>query len=182
MFFLNFHLLSEGGNDESNLCFLSLLCDLWSIALINAGHAPAQPSNPKENYMSEYSSANKDSRQPITNELTESIKEKEVRSLLRTDPEIIPKNLIGMGFTYRHDWGERHGNWKLTLNWNAISCHSRVFVSASEFGGGNQCGLTGGARYTVHNVSPQNGSVTVWVNIEWDSDIQLHLDYLVINP
>jgi hypothetical protein len=40
----------------------------------------------------------------------------------------------------------------------------------------------GAARYTVHNVSPQNGVVSVWLEIAWDSDIRVHLDYLVVNP
>ena len=91
-------------------------------------------------------------------------------------------NLFGTGWTYRHDWGNRKGPWKLTLNSASINCNSRVFVSASEFGGGEQCAFTGSARYTVHNVSPTNGSVTVWVNIEWDSPIRLRLDYLIVNP
>jgi hypothetical protein len=29
---------------------------------------------------------------------------------------------------------------------------------------------------------PENGGVTVWVNIEWSSPIQLFVDYLIINP
>ena len=36
--------------------------------------------------------------------------------------------------------------------------------------------------YTVHNVAPRAGGVDIWVNIEWDSDIRIYVDYLVINP
>lgn len=84
---------------------------------------------------------------------------------------------------YRHDWGNLHGQWILNLNWGAINCNSLVFVSASEFSGGDQqCDFIGAARYTVHNVSPHNGQVSVWLEVEWNSDIRVHLDYLVINP
>jgi hypothetical protein len=93
-----------------------------------------------------------------------------------------PQDLSGTGFTYRCDWGNKCHDWKLTLNWGAINCNSRVFVSAHEFGGGDQCAFVGGARYTVHNVAPGNGFVTVWITIEWDSNIRVRLDYLVINP
>lgn len=125
-----------------------------------------------------------DSRQSQKNERTESVKHEHVKPLPGTTPPaaITPQNLAGTGFTYRHDWGNLHGQWILNLNWNAITCNSRVFVSASEFGGGDQCDFTGAARYTVHNVSPHAGTVTVWVEVEWNSDIRLHVDYLVVNP
>jgi hypothetical protein len=117
-----------------------------------------------------------DSRHAVSNELSQPVKEKEVRSLFPSAPDAAAQGLAGTGFTYRHDWGNKHGQWKLNLNWGAINCNSRVFVSASEFSGGNQCDFMGAARYTVHNVSPQNGVVSVWLEIAWDSDIRVHLD------
>src|SRR4051812_29991362 len=85
------------------------------------------------------------------------------------------EELVGQGFTYQHNWGARNGQIRLTLNWGAITANSRVFVSISE-------GHVGAARYTLHNVVPENGRVTIWVNIEWGSPIQLYADYLIINP
>ena len=129
--------------------------------------------------------SSRDSRPLPSNEVIEAAKEHEVSSLFKTAKAgegVSAEELIGTGFTYRHDWGNRHGQWKLTLNWSAINCNSRVFVSICEFGGGNQCGFVGAARYTVHNVAPFNGGVTVWINTEWNSDIRVHFDYLVINP
>src|SRR5262245_46047125 len=32
---------------------------------------------------------------------------------------VSPEELSGTGFTYRHDWGNLHGGWKLTLNWGS---------------------------------------------------------------
>jgi hypothetical protein len=127
----------------------------------------------------------RDSRPLPSNEVIEAAKEHEVSPLFKTAQAgegVSAEELRGTGFTYRHDWGSRHGQWKLTLNWGAINCNSRVFVSICEFGGGAQCGFVGSARYTVHNVAPFNGGVTVWINIEYNSDIRVHFDYLVVNP
>jgi hypothetical protein len=83
------------------------------------------------------------------------------------------------GYTYRHDWGFRNGQWKLTLNWCAISPSSKVYVSISEADSvGNP--FVGNARYTVHNVAPASCSVTTWVNVEWGSPIRLIANYTVL--
>jgi hypothetical protein len=92
--------------------------------------------------------------------------------------------LSGTGFTYRHDWGARRGEWLLRLNWDVIQPPSRVFVAIGEGvpGGPNAGKFIGAARYTVHNVAARWNGVDVWVNIEWSSDISLYVDYLIINP
>jgi hypothetical protein len=92
--------------------------------------------------------------------------------------------LAGAGFTYRHNWGARRGQWTLRLNWAAVTPQSRVLVSIGEgTAGGPDAGkFIGAARYTVHNVAPRAGGVDIWVNIEWSSDILLYVDYLVVNP
>ncbi|WP_338760503.1 hypothetical protein [Massilia sp. METH4] len=92
--------------------------------------------------------------------------------------------LSGTGFTYRHDWGPRRGQWRLSLNWTAVGPQSHVFVSIGEgAAGGPDAGkFVGSARYTLHNVAPRPGGVDIWVDIEWGSDIPLYVDYLVVNP
>ena len=92
--------------------------------------------------------------------------------------------LSGTGFTYRHNWGLRRGQWILRLNWGSVSPQSRVFVSIGEgAAGGPDAGkFIGSARYTVHNVAPRAGGVDIWVNVEWSADILLYADYLVVNP
>jgi hypothetical protein len=92
--------------------------------------------------------------------------------------------LSGTGFTYRHDWGVRRGQWKLRLNWGDVGPRSQVFVSIGEgTGSGPDDGkFIGGARYTLHNVAPRAGGADIWVNIEWNSNIRLYVDYLVVNP
>lgn len=92
--------------------------------------------------------------------------------------------LSGTGFTYRHNWGARRGQWVLRLNWSAIGPRSRVLVAIGEgAAGGPDAGkFIGSARYTVHNVAPRAGGVDIWVDVEWSSDILLYVDYLVVNP
>jgi hypothetical protein len=92
--------------------------------------------------------------------------------------------LTGAGFTYRHNWGARRGQWTLRLNMAGVTALSRVFVSIGEGSApGPDAGkFIGAARYTVHNVAPRAGGVDIWVNIEWSSDILLYVDYLVVNP
>ena len=92
--------------------------------------------------------------------------------------------LSGSGFTYRHNWGLRRGQWTLRLNLAGVTPRSLVFVSIGEgVAGGPDAGkFIGAARYTLHNVAPRAGGVDIWVNIEWGADILLYADYLVINP
>lgn len=92
--------------------------------------------------------------------------------------------LSGNGFTYRHDWGLRRGQWVLRLNWDQIGARSQVFVAIGEGApGGPDAGkFIGSARYTLHNVAPRAGGVDIWVDIAWSADIPLYVDYLIVNP
>ena len=115
-------------------------------------------------------------------EVSQSAEQAAVRPLMgAASPE---PALTGTGFTYRHNWGPRRGQWTLRLNWGAVNPRSRILVSIGEgAGGGPDDGkFIGGARYTLHNVAPRAGGVDIWVNIEWSSDILLYVDYLVVNP
>ena len=81
--------------------------------------------------------------------------------------------LTGTGFTYRHDWGARRGQWVLRLNWGDVGPGSQVFVSIAEgVAPGPDAGkFIGAARYSVYNVAPRAGGVDIWVNVEWDANI-----------
>lgn len=109
-----------------------------------------------------------------------------VQELLRpgTSPAGPQPELSGAGFTYRHNWGGRRGQWVLRLNWSLITPRSRVLVAIGEgVAGGPDAGkLVGSARYTLHNVAPRAGGVDIWVNVEWSSDLLLYADYLIVNP
>ena len=108
-----------------------------------------------------------------------SLEEAQLHKLLQG--EAAPQAIAGNGFTYRHDWGLKHGQWILPLTWSGFTNATRVFVAIGEgTGGGGK--FVGSARYTVHNVAPDTGRVTIWVDIEWGSDISLIVDYLIIEP
>jgi len=111
----------------------------------------------------------------------ESVNEQQVNSFSLGGGDASTQSLAGTGFTYRQDWGDRNGQWILNLNWGAIRNDSRVYVSISEFGTSG-VRFIGGARYTVHNIAPHTGQISIWVNIENNSPIRLAADYLVINP
>jgi hypothetical protein len=113
---------------------------------------------------------------------TEDVDQKKVHALFADGAAA--EGLAGNGFTYRHDWGNKHGSWRLRLNWGAITSNSRVFVAIGEgAAGGPPAGkFLGDAKYTLMNVAPTNGQVGIWVNIDWGSDIRIYVDYLVVNP
>jgi hypothetical protein len=115
-------------------------------------------------------------------EVTDAAAHAGVRQLLGA--AALEPELTGTGFSYRHNWGPRRGQWTLRLNWAAVNPRSRVLVSIGEgTAAGPDAGkFIGAARYTVHNVAPRAGGVDIWVNIEWSSDILLFVDYLVVNP
>jgi hypothetical protein len=112
---------------------------------------------------------------------TQDAKVEEVGQLGMSQEGASPEAFFGNGYRYRHDWGDRNGQHILNINWGIITRDSLVFVTIGEGapGGGK---LIGNARYTLHNVAPNNGVVSIWVNIEWGSPIRLYVDYFVFNP
>ncbi|MGE4183316.1 MAG: hypothetical protein AB7J34_26155, partial [Limisphaerales bacterium] len=74
-----------------------------------------------------------------TGEAWGDVDEAAVKALASTSPDAL---LSGDGLTYRHNWGNRNGQWTLHLNWGSVRRGSRVFVTISE------CGHMGAARYT----------------------------------
>jgi hypothetical protein len=86
------------------------------------------------------------------------------------------------GWSYRHDWGNRRGQHVLNLNSNLFRAGQVIMVAIGEgAAGGPPAGkFVGASRYTLHNVAPQNGRVSIWINIEWSSNIRIYVDYLVV--
>ncbi|MBS1968578.1 MAG: hypothetical protein JST60_22830 [Chloroflexi bacterium SZAS-1] len=91
---------------------------------------------------------------------------------------------LGLGaysYSSRVYWGFKNGSWKLTLYDSRITVNSRVFASVSEVDA-NGYRIVGAAKYTVHNIAPRNGAVTIWITIDWGSPLRTVADYLVIQP
>ncbi len=122
---------------------------------------------------------------PVPCEVKEqTVVEEEVRALLKPAAGVAPEGLIGTGFGYRCDWGDLHGQYILNLGWGAVNARSLVFVAIGEGAPGGPDGgkFIGQARFTLYNVAPHDGGVSIWVNVEWGNNIRLYADYLVINP
>ena len=61
-----------------------------------------------------------------------------------------------------------------------INPNSRVFLSISEYSTlpwANR--FIGAARMTIHNVSPHQGGVSAWVDVEWGYPLNVRVDVLV---
>jgi hypothetical protein len=152
-----------------NTRLLSII-GLTLTLLLHVGGAFAQDST----------SAEGSRKKQFFREETQEVNEEDVHGLFQTGG-VSARDLVGHGFTYRHDWGDKHGQWVLHLNTCDVNRDSRVFVEIGECdpAGGK---FIGAARYTVHNVAPNHCVVSIWANIEWGSPIRVCADYLVINP
>jgi hypothetical protein len=112
----------------------------------------------------------------------------EARLLFEQDVALAATDLTFPDFTYRHEWGFKHGWWRLNLTSSQIRASSNVFVSISELGelgtipGPGPKPHMGDARFSVYNVVPYDGGVEVRVFIDWSSPIFTQLSYLIVNP
>jgi hypothetical protein len=77
--------------------------------------------------------------------------------------------------------GTGHGQFVTNIVRPNIQPLSKVFASISEFNAKSRAPFIGDARMTIHNISPQAGSVKVWIDIEWGSDLIYIVNLLVVN-
>lgn len=108
----------------------------------------------------------------------------EVRQLGAPQEGASPEACFGNCYGYRSNWGLKNGQNILTLNWGLITPNSLVFVAIGEgVPPGPAAGKKiGQARYTLHNVAPGNGVISILVTIDWPNPIPLYVDYFVFNP
>ena len=67
----------------------------------------------------------------------------------------------------------------VSCNMAKIKPSSRVFASISEYYPAPANRFIGGARMTIHNLSPRNGGFEAWIDVEWASPLKVRLDVLV---
>lgn len=60
-----------------------------------------------------------------------------------------------------------------------VNANSRVFLNISEFGANPQQRFIGSARMAVYNIAPGNGEFFAWVEISWNSPLNIRFDVLV---
>jgi hypothetical protein len=121
-----------------------------------------------------------DNKISLPSEETQSVNAGEVCDLFKRKNGVFFEELAGTWLTYRHDWGEQKGQCILHLKWSEISPNARIFVSIAE---GSPTGekIIGKAKFSLHNVVPSDGIVSIWVDIQWDEPLRLYADYLVIS-
>lgn len=90
-----------------------------------------------------------------------------------------PENLGAGSFSTYYTW-RGHGDAIIRCGHNAINANSRVLVALSEFDSdAAQNRFIGDARMTVHNVAPYNGGVLAWIEVSFDTSLNVRLDVLV---
>lgn len=78
--------------------------------------------------------------------------------------------------------GTGHGTMVLHINRPNIHPQSKVFASICELTRDDaHRPFIGSARMTIHNVAPQEGSVDIWAQIDWDHDLLFTINLLVVN-
>ena len=89
-----------------------------------------------------------------------------------------PKFGSGSFSTY-YTW-RGSGSVKLTCGNNSINANSRVVASISEYNTDpTQNRFIGDASMLVYNVAPYNGGVVVLINVNWDSPLNVRVDFLI---
>jgi hypothetical protein len=96
------------------------------------------------------------------------------------DEQIGVESLGSGSFTKYWTWRANGVHRKVAFYDKSINGNSRVFVSISEFDSNAEVNrFVGDARMAVYNVSPFNGGFLAWVEVAWNSPLNLRFDVLV---
>lgn len=60
-----------------------------------------------------------------------------------------------------------------------VNANSRVFLNISEYSTDPQHRFIGSARMAVYNIAPGTGEFFAWVDIAWNSPLNIRFDVLV---
>ncbi|HEV3299538.1 MAG TPA: S53 family peptidase [Planctomycetaceae bacterium] len=91
----------------------------------------------------------------------------------------VANRLSGASYTGFATW---HGNGqvKLQINDPNITADSRVFASPCEYATDARINrFIGSAQMAISNIAPANGSVQLWLNVNWGSALNVRVDYFV---
>jgi hypothetical protein len=88
---------------------------------------------------------------------------------------------LGAGsFTTFYTWRANGVHTAVRFDHAGINANSRVFVALSEFNSDAQINrFIGAAKMTVSNIAPFNGGFFAWVEISWNTALNVRFDVLV---
>ncbi len=88
-------------------------------------------------------------------------------------------HMSGVSYTGFATWNG-NGQVKLTINDANITADSRVVAAPCEYATDPRLNrFIGSAQMSIGNVAPTNGSVTVWLTVNWGSPLNVRIDYFV---
>jgi hypothetical protein len=89
-------------------------------------------------------------------------------------------DLSATSFTTYYMWRANGVFRNVRFNHPAVNSNSRVFVSISEYStDAKTTRFIGAARMDVYNVAPFNGGFFAWVEISWNSPLNVRFDVLI---
>jgi len=88
-------------------------------------------------------------------------------------------NLSGASFTTYYIWRANGVHANVNFTQASVRANSRVFLNISEYGANAQDRFIGAARMAVYNIAPYDGGFRAWVDISWNSPLNIRFDVLV---
>ena len=88
-------------------------------------------------------------------------------------------NLSGASFTTYYIWRANGVQANVNFTQASVRANSRVFLNISEYGANAQSRFIGAARMAVYNIAPYDGGFRAWVDISWNSPLNIRFDVLV---
>ena len=88
-------------------------------------------------------------------------------------------NLSGASFTTYYIWRANGVHPNVNFTQASVRANSRVFMNISEYGANPQERFIGAARMAVYNIAPYDGGFRAWVDISWNSPLNIRFDVFV---
>ena len=88
-------------------------------------------------------------------------------------------NLSGSSFTTYYIWRANGVHANVNFTQASVRANSRVFMNISEYGANAQNRFIGAARMAVYNIAPYDGGFRAWVDISWNSPLNIRFDVLI---
>ena len=88
-------------------------------------------------------------------------------------------NLSAGAFTTFYTWRANGINPSVNFGNANVKANSRVLLNISEYSANPQDRFIGAARMAVYNIAPYNGGFRAWVDISWNSPLNIRFDVFV---